>query len=112
MLRGAGAGAEVCTKIRGSGVILAREDAGGYESGVVCGRSPMFARYWFTAARAALVIVSTNWCVVGGEKFSFRVVGVRDACDPNAGVCVGSGRGGASRCNGTGSRYPRRERWV
>ena len=58
----------------------------------------MFARCWFTAARAALVIMSTNWCVVGGEKSSFRRVGARDACDPNASVCVGSGRGGASRC--------------
>ena len=57
----------------------------------------MFARCWFTAARAALVIVSTNWCVVGGEKSSFRGVGARDACDPNAGVCVESRRGGSSR---------------
>ena len=65
MLWGAVAGAEVCTKIGGSGVVLAREAAGGCESGVVCGRSPMFARYWFTAAGAALVIESTSWCVVG-----------------------------------------------
>ena len=98
MLRGAGAGAEVCAKIGGPGVFLAREGAGGCESGVVCGRSPMFARCWFTAVRAALVIVSTNWCVVGGEKSSFRIVDVRDACDPNAGLCVGSGRWRASRC--------------
>ena len=47
---GAGAGAEVSTKTEGSGMVLAREGAGGCESGVVCGRSPMFARYWFTAA--------------------------------------------------------------
>ena len=98
MLRGAGAEAEVSTKTGGSGVVLAREGAGGCESGGVCGRSPMFARYWFTAARAALVIVSTSGCVVGGEKSSFRVVGGHDACVPNAGVCVGSEQGGASRC--------------
>ena len=79
-------------------MVLAREGAGGCESGVACDRSPMFARYWFTAAKAALVVVSTSWCVVGGEKSLFRAVGVRDACDPNAGVCVASGRGGASRC--------------
>ena len=75
-------------------MVLAREGAGGCESGVVCGRIPMFTRYWFTAARAALVIVSTSWCVVGGEKSSFRVVSGHDACVPNAGVCVGSERGG------------------
>ena len=91
---GAGAGAEVCTKIGGSGMVLAREGAGGCEFRVVCGRSPMLAKSWFTAARAVLVIVSTNWCVAGGEKSSFKGVGARDACDPNAGVCVGSRRGG------------------
>ena len=79
-------------------MVLAREGAGGCESGVVCSRSPMFARYWFTPARVALVIVSTSWCVVGGEKSSFRVVGGHDACVPNAGVYVVSERGGASRC--------------
>ena len=79
-------------------MVLAREGASGCESGVVCGRSPIFARYWFTAVRAALVIVSTSWCVVGGEKPSFRVVGGHDSCAPNAGVRVGSERGGASRC--------------
>ena len=94
MLWGAGAGAEVCTKIGGSGVFLAREGACGCEFRVVCSRTPMFARCWFTAARAALVIVSTNWRVVKGGKSSFRVVDARDACDPNAGVCVGSRRGG------------------
>ena len=72
MLRGAGAGAEVCTKFGGSGVVLAREGAGGCESGVVRGRNPMFARCWFTAAGIALVIVSTNWCVVGGQHFKVR----------------------------------------
>ena len=75
-------------------MVLAREGAGGCESRVVCGRSSMFARYWLTAARAALVIVSTNWCVVGGEKSPFRGVGARAACDSNAGVYVGSRRGG------------------
>ena len=79
-------------------MVLAREGAGGCEPGVVCGRSPMFARYWFTAARAALVIVSTSWCVVGGKKSSFRVVDGHDACVPNAGVCVGSEREGTGRC--------------
>ena len=58
----------------------------------------MFARCWFIAARAALVILSTNCCVVGGEKSLFRIVGARDACDPNAGACVGSEHGGGSRC--------------
>ena len=75
-------------------MVLAREGAGGCESRVVCGRSPMSARCWSTAAKAALVIVSTNCCVVGRGKSSFRGVGARDACDPNAGVCVGSRRGG------------------
>ena len=79
-------------------MVLAREGASGCESGVVCGRILMFARYWFTAARDALMIVSTSWCVVGGEKSSFKVVDVHDACVPNAGVCVGSRRGGACRC--------------
>ena len=81
-------------------MVLAREGAGGCESGVVRGRSPIFARYLFTAVRAALVIVSTSSCVVGGEKSSFRVVGGHDACVSNAGVRVWSGRGGASRCTG------------
>ena len=98
MLRGAGAGAEVSTKTGGSDMVLAREGAGGCGSGVVRGRSPIFARYLFTAVRAALVIVSTSWCVVGVEKSSFRVVGGHDTCISNAGVCVGSERGGTSRC--------------
>ena len=98
MLRGAGAGAEVCTKIEGYGVALARGGTGGCEFRVVYGRSPMLAKCWLTAARAALVIVSTNWCVVGGEKSSLRGADARDAGDPNAGVGVGSGRRGASRC--------------
>ena len=58
----------------------------------------MFAKYWFTAARVSLVIVSTSWCVVGGEKSSFRVIGGRDAHVLNAGVCVGSEQGGTGRC--------------
>ena len=78
-------------------MIRMREGAGGCESRVVCGRSPMFARCWFTAARAGLVIVSTDWCVMGGEKYSFKRVGPRGACDSNAGVCVGSRRGEATR---------------
>ena len=57
MLWGTGAGAEVCTKNGGSDVVLAREGAAGCGFRVVCGRGPMFARCWFTAARAALVIV-------------------------------------------------------
>ena len=69
---GAGAGAEVCTKIGGSGMVLAREGAGGCEFRVVCGRSPMLAKSWFTAARAVLVIVSTNWCVRTGRVRSQR----------------------------------------
>ena len=56
----------------------------------------------FTAARATQVTVSTNWCVVGGEKSSLRGVGARDACDPNAGVCAletgGGGLGGVQYC--------------
>ena len=75
-------------------MVLARKGAGGCESGVVRGRSPIFARYLFTAVRAALVIVSTSWCVVGGEKSLFRVVGGHDTCVSNAGVRVGSERGG------------------
>ena len=78
-------------------MVLAKEVAGGCESRVVRGRSPIFARYLFTAVRAALVIVSTSSCVVEGEKSSFRVVGGHDTCVSNAGVRVGSERGGASR---------------
>ena len=53
----------------------------------------MFARYWFTAARAALVIVSTSWCVVGGEKSSFRVMaGVTRAFSTR--VCALGANGG------------------
>ena len=112
MLRGGGAEAEVSTKTGGSGMVLAREGAGGCESGVVRGRSPIFARYLFTAVRAALVIVYTSWCVVGGEKSSFRVVGGHDTCVSNAGVRVGSERGGGGPVYGTSSRYSRGGRWV
>ena len=41
-----------------------REGAVGSKSRLVCGRSPMLARCWFTVARATLVVVSTNCCVM------------------------------------------------
>ena len=66
---------------------------------VVCGRSPMLARRWFTAVRATLVIVSTSCCVMGGEKSSFKIEGLRSACGSNAGVSVGNRRGEATRCS-------------
>ena len=66
---------------------------------VVCGRSPMLARRWFTAVRATLVIVLTSCCVMGGEKSSFKIEGLRSACGSNAGVSVGNRRGEATRCS-------------
>ena len=59
--------ADVCTKVEGSGAVVIREGAGGCGSTVGRNRSPVLTRYWFTAARVALVIVSIN-CCVGEEK--------------------------------------------
>ena len=80
------AGADVCTKVEGSGVVLVKEGASGCGSTVGRGRSTALTRCWFTAVGVALMIVSINCCEGRGKKNRFTVGDPRGACGSNAGV--------------------------
>ena len=56
----------------------------------------MLPRCLVTAARVALVSVSIDFCVTGGEKSSFTIGGPRGTFGSNTGVYTGSRRGGGA----------------